>query len=46
MKIAGAEKEYRALDLETLEESDVTDEMTIPASESVILIKSDNAKRA
>ena len=46
VKIAGAEKEYRALDLETLEESDVTDEMTIPASESVILIKSDNAKRA
>ena len=46
VEIAGAEKEYRALNLETLDEMDITDKITIPASESVILIKSDNAKRA
>jgi len=40
VKIDGAEGEYRALDLETLEESDITDEMIIPPSESVIMIKS------
>lgn len=46
VEITGAEKEYRALNLETLKESDITDKITIPASDSVILIKSDEAKRA
>ena len=46
VKIEGAEKKYRALDLETLAESDITDEMEIPASESVILIKCNGAKHA
>mgnify|MGYP002765718359 CR=1 FL=1 len=43
--IAGVEKEYRALNLETLEEKDITDEFVIPPSGSVILVKSENAKR-
>lgn len=46
VEIVGAENEYRAFDPETLTESDITDEIVIPASESVILIKSDDAKRA
>jgi len=46
VRIAGAEEKYRALDLESLTERDITDEMIIPASESVILIKCNSAKRA
>lgn len=45
VKIAGAEEKYCAFDLENLTERNTTDEMTIPASESVILIKCDNANR-
>lgn len=45
VKIDGAEKEYLSLDLETLSEKEITDELTIPSSESVILIRSDRAKR-
>ena len=46
VKITSAEKKYRALDLENLTERDITDEMTIPANESVILFACDDAKRA
>ena len=45
IKIDGAEKKYRVLNLETLEESDIMDEMVIPPSESLILIRSEEAKR-
>lgn len=43
VKIVGAKKKYLALDLDTLSERSINDEMLIAPSESVILIKSDKA---
>lgn len=46
VKIEGAQSAYRALDLETLTESDVTDEFVLPPGGSIILIADTDAKRA
>ena len=45
-KFCGAEKEYRELDLVTLKESNITDEVYLRPAEGKILIRSENAKRS
>ncbi len=40
----GVAEEYRALDLMTLAEYDISNDMTLAASESIVLVKSEGAK--
>ena len=46
VKIKGISEKYRKLDLVTLTESDITDEIKLGYGEGIILIKSENAKTA